>query len=326
MKGKKGVNDCSLGQDNFCVALLPSGWEVVCVFDGHGPRGEWPAMRAAKTMPHFLATGETANLLEQGRIKEALTQVFSQVELDLEEEAKKVGISLQCCGSTALCAVRNAAKNCLWVATAGDSRGILLAPGRGLMEETSDHKPTREDECSRVLEKGARVINRQHPDGFVERRVYNSGGKTPGLCVTRSFGDLAVKSLGISAEPEVWDWSLSASSAEGALLLAATDGIWEFIDSATAAEIVLSAQADGLTAPQVVKRLVDRALLEWHRSEGEDYSDDITVLLIPVHGAQASRWQGSLMKASICSALTGAVSQCCKPAAEMTMSLYRSFW
>ena len=44
--------------------------------------------------------------------------------------------------------------------------------------------------------------------GFVEERLFVLGEDFPGLCMTRSLGDLCVKQHGISAEPEIVTWNV----------------------------------------------------------------------------------------------------------------------
>ena len=47
-------------QDSCSMSVLPSGWSVFCLFDGHGDGGHWPALRASRTLPYFLqATWQT---------------------------------------------------------------------------------------------------------------------------------------------------------------------------------------------------------------------------------------------------------------------------
>ena len=69
-KGSKGWGDRSIGQDCCSISILPSGWSVFCLFDGHGDSGHWPALRASRTLPYFLqASSSCSTMLKQGKIK-----------------------------------------------------------------------------------------------------------------------------------------------------------------------------------------------------------------------------------------------------------------
>lgn len=53
-----------------------------------------------------------------------------------------------------------------------------------------------------------------------------AGEEFPGLCMTRSLGDLCVKQHGITAEPDIVTWKVH--HAEGYVLVA-SDGVWDFL-------------------------------------------------------------------------------------------------
>ena len=46
--------------------------------------------------------------------------------------------------------------------------------------------------------------------GFVEERLFIKDEEFPGLCMTRSLGDLCVKQHGITAEPEIVTWDVKS--------------------------------------------------------------------------------------------------------------------
>jgi len=53
-KGHKGSWDATLGQDACSISHLSQGWEVICLMDGHGTGGHWPAVQSARTLPYVL--------------------------------------------------------------------------------------------------------------------------------------------------------------------------------------------------------------------------------------------------------------------------------
>merc|ERR1712008_51082 len=90
---------------------------------------------------------------------------------------------------------------------------------------------------------GGEIIRIEHDDGFCEERVNIKGEGFPGLCMTRSLGDLSVKEYGVTAEPEVVEWPLD--NFPNALIVAASDGVWEFLTNEQVSQIVLGALESG---------------------------------------------------------------------------------
>merc|ERR1711879_890860 len=102
----------------------------LCVMDGHGPCGHWPSTRAVRTVPFFLQGAGCATMLKQGQIEAALTRCFKKAQADLEYSAKKENVDIQVAGCTAVCCLYQPKRSTVWVATAGDSRAVLLEPGK----------------------------------------------------------------------------------------------------------------------------------------------------------------------------------------------------
>lgn len=66
-------------------------------------------------------------------------------------------------------------------------------------------------------------------------RVYSKKGEWPGLAMSRSLGDQVAKKLGVVAEPEICEVSLSPRDK---FVLIASDGVWEFLSDNQVAEVV----------------------------------------------------------------------------------------
>jgi len=285
LKGLKGPGDRSLGQDNLAVARLDGGWEFFCVMDGHGPDGHWPSTRAVQTCPVFLQSGECAAMICEGRVEAALAHCFAQVQEDLHRNAWPASAprpvaNLPFSGCAAVCALRHPARG-LWLAHCGDSRAVLLVPGRGAERETRDHKPSVPSERRRLEALGCEVQVEEHEDGCREERVFLKGQPYPGLMMSRSLGDLVVKASGVTATPEVAHWPLEAC--RGARLLLATDGVWELLASQEVAELVLGALARGSSCQAALEELLATARDAWADADA-GYCDDITAVLLPLDG------------------------------------------
>lgn len=294
-KGLKEPEDSQLGQDNFCVAQLVSGWQAFGVFDGHGRQGEWPSQRLARSFPVILQSGSCAAMLRRGEVSSALTEAFRLAHEDLLSAAREAEQDLRCTGSTATVALWHPSQAAsVWVGTVGDSRAVLFstaAAGEGyrgaVLCETSDHKPTRSDEAKRVEQSGGRVIATQYKNGAVDTRVAPKGLSSPQISVSRAFGDLVFKDSGVIADPEIVEWSLEGHEVDAALLIG-SDGLWEFLSSCEAVQMLQDAGCSpGFGGgEQALHKLMSQAQHLWREHE-EVYCDDITMVLTPL-GASAA--------------------------------------
>eukprot|EP00930_Biecheleria_cincta_P005454 TRINITY_DN106385_c0_g1_i1.p1 TRINITY_DN106385_c0_g1~~TRINITY_DN106385_c0_g1_i1.p1 ORF type:complete len:386 (-),score=54.18 TRINITY_DN106385_c0_g1_i1:65-1222(-) len=297
MKGCKGEADKSFGQDNFCVAALDGDWEAFCVFDGHGREGHWPATRCAHALPAYLNDSKAKAFLGQGDAKSALEYAFVETEAHIRNQARRSDIDLTYNGATAAVVLYHPRRDAVWVATLGDSRVILVVPGVGAAYQTVDQKPSDPAEARRVEKAGGDIRSEDFGD-FIATRIYRPGEEIPGLSVTRSFGDLGLKNFGVIAKPVVAEWSLQGTP--NPMVLLASDGVWEFLSSEDAAEIVLNKIAEGPAA--AVSELRNTSQDRWEQDDAM-YCDDITAVLVPLGKNIAPRLQQTTVCfAGVCSA------------------------
>jgi len=279
-KGCKSKSDSTVGQDNFLLAKLPNDWKVICVLDGHGNDGHWPAMRMTETIPHFLQQEPCEKLLQSGDVAKALTQAFKDVEDDLEAYAVEMGKDLDLCGSTATVALIPPSQDTVWVATVGDSRAVLLDQRR-VLYETSDHKATRNDEAERIKTAGGRVVTTEYEDGMEDSRITPKEMVSPQIAISRSMGDLIFKSSGVTAIPEIVEWN--SFNINDTYLVVCSDGVWEFLSGEDVRDFLQDAFGSGLCAPEVAHGLLQLAQKAWRQHEAF-YCDDITVVLCSLRG------------------------------------------
>lgn len=94
-------------------------------------------------------------------------------------------------GTTAtVCLLRNNIE--LVVGHVGDSRAILCREGEAL-RLSHDHTPDDPDECVRIKEWGGKISENSLGVAHVNGR----------LSMTRSIGDIELKSFGVTAEPHI---------------------------------------------------------------------------------------------------------------------------
>lgn len=190
-------------------------------------------------------------------------------------------------------------KNKLYISNCGDSRAVLArctTPKIGdepltvdnlsTIPLSVDQNPDSPGEQERILSAGGYVS--PPPEPGLSSRVWLDVAHTQiGLAMARSIGDHAVKGVGVIAEPVVTTHDVSD---EDEFMIIATDGVWEFISSEDAVEIVAEhlykeggSSSDGTSgdggASVACEALIKAASEKWHEHEG-DYRDDITAIVI----------------------------------------------
>lgn len=125
-----------------------------------------------------------------------LTNAFERTQEDLECS----GIDVELSGSTALMVV--CTQDMLFCANVGDSRAILCRAG-AVVELSHDHKPDRNTERARINKMGGVVKQAEMESGQMvgPMRLWNREGNSPGLAVSRSYGDRIASLYGVTCEP-----------------------------------------------------------------------------------------------------------------------------
>lgn len=106
-------------------------------------------------------------------------------------------------------------------------------------------------------------------------RIWASNGIYPGTAFTRSLGDSAAESLGVIAEPEL---TIANLTSEVSFVVAATDGVYEFLTSEAVANIISQFEDlhEGCSA------VVQEAYRLWLQFETR--TDDITIVALAFEG------------------------------------------
>mmetsp|Transcript_22898 Transcript_22898/g.52459 ORF Transcript_22898/g.52459 Transcript_22898/m.52459 type:complete len:482 (-) Transcript_22898:202-1647(-) len=255
------------------------GWQVYVVADGHGKYGDLVSDRVVQTLPFFLSSVECRSLLWKGRVEEALRMAFERSEKELYEHAKRENVDLLVSGSTATCVLTWAKSKKIHVATLGDSRAMLFSMYGTVLQSSSKHHPNVPAERERIEAAGGEV---REEEQFFGARVFRKGRQFPGLAVSRSFGDRLAKECGVSAIPEVVTWD----APEGAYVLAASDGIWEFLDPEDVAKSLAQELNSGSTPQRALEQLTTMSKGLWFENEG-DTVDDTSCVLFPVTSVSA---------------------------------------
>lgn len=236
---------------------------LFCVFDGHCGRAAADAAR--EVLPDEISSrllGVRDGMLggDGGGARDALHAAFLATD---DRIACEEG-----CTATAILAWqggREGGEVRMQAANVGDSSALLIDPANGTWKVlTEDHRLTNPAERDRLVRTGI-------PLNDTSRRLY-------GLNLARALGDRFLKDedLGLSAEPHVCDIQIIARD-QGALILVASDGLWDVMDFAAVASLALTVdkeEADG-GAVQVAAAVIAAAKKAGTR-------DDVTALVVRV--------------------------------------------
>lgn len=265
---KKGPN-----QDDF-VLLQTTRTAIYGVFDGHGPEGHRVSNFVASKMMQYLVCDDKFTT-DPCR---ALSSSFLSVQGDCRACTRARKFDCEQSGTTAAVLLdqrplKGPRQFC--IAHVGDSRivvGCRSASGQLVaIDLTIDHKPNIPKERERIYSAGG-VVRKNCGDE--NDRVYVKNELNPGLAMSRSIGDLNAASVGVICDPEV---SLQTVDANWLFVLLCTDGIWEFLTSQEAVELVGQRPPD--EAGNAAQELATEAQHRWMKNESNTV-DDITVILV----------------------------------------------
>lgn len=252
---------------------------LFAAYDGHGQGGELVSQFALHEIQSRLEKRPEFNT----DLEKAFKDTFLQVDDALQQEPL---IEPLYAGTTACVALLR--DDTLTVANAGDSRAVVArriatddntSDGTPVIKKyqpidlTIDQNPDLPEERIRIESMGGFVSPPPEP-GLSARVWLDEGFSQIGLAMARSIGDHAVARVGVIAEPVV---STHTILPEDEFLILATDGVWEFLTSAQAVEIVGANLSRSAT--KATQALIEAAAARWHDEEG-DYRDDITALVI----------------------------------------------
>ena len=110
-------------------------------------------------------------------------------------------------------------------------RNSKLAQEIFCLQLTKEHKPDDKDEAERILEAGGRVKRLADNEGnrIGPYRVWESLSNSPGLTMSRSIGDSVAKTIGVTSEPDISQFTLNETS--DLFIVLGTDGIWDVMNN-----------------------------------------------------------------------------------------------
>mmetsp|Transcript_79230 Transcript_79230/g.224285 ORF Transcript_79230/g.224285 Transcript_79230/m.224285 type:complete len:396 (-) Transcript_79230:115-1302(-) len=275
---RKGLKAESPNQDTFSVIVVEGVFALYCVYDGHGPNGhDVSDLVADKLMALFLKSKD--RLTDPGA---AFTTAFLQCQ---EQVAKTVTPNPAMSGTTCTMAYHDYKTGKITIAHVGDSRAVLGKRRKSdqkveVEELTIDHKPNLPDERRRI--ESSNPPGRVVFDGFYNHRVFSQKGMYPGLNMSRAIGDVVGhEEAGLTAQPDIKEINLEEMKKDfsSIVLILCTDGVWEFIDSQCAVDMVYSYNSKS-KCDEAIEHLAKESYDCWMKDSDNEISDDITGLLV----------------------------------------------
>ena len=213
-------------------------------------------------------------------ISKNLKESFYKLDNDLLKT--KQAFDTEKSGSTACLGILNY-KN-LILANIGDSRAILCSYNNNFWKSsqlTKDHKPKDKSEYKRIINSGgvvSRMINLEKDGEEIGPfRVWDkTQDKGPGLAMSRSIGDGHAKTLGVLAEPDIFEYTLNEGDK---FIVCASDGVWEYLSNDDVMNTVKDVYEKEGKAEEACEVLVKKASLEWKR-ENNKTMDDISCAIL----------------------------------------------
>ena len=253
---------------------------LLCVFDGHGQNGELVAEYCLRRLPKLLAEAP-------GRLADDPAALLRDAinGIDCEVLTGSLASAARVAGSALVVVYQRG--DAVWTACAGDSRAVLGSVRGAAVLATNlseDCKPDTPAERERIVRAGGVV---SPAVGSQPARVW--AAQQVGLAMSRSIGDGKCKEYGVISDPDIRTFTLRPPETAGAdgdrHIIVASDGVWEFIDSQEACDIVARS---GASANDASASLVEAAAQRWRINEGT-YRDDITAIVVnlPYLRAQA---------------------------------------
>ncbi|XP_048499925.1 uncharacterized protein LOC104894555 isoform X3 [Beta vulgaris subsp. vulgaris] len=248
-------------------------------------------------------------------LKEALLRTIADIDTTFSKEAHRFHLDS---GSTATVVLIVDGK--ILVANIGDSKALLCSeeyqrPADAKATALRIYRQKRRDgavlrfkdcaHCKMVASKGlkhliVKELTRDHrPDRNDEKfRVENAGGyviewsgvsRVNGrLAVSRAIGDVSYKRYGVIAVPEITGWQLLNDN--DSYLIAASDGVFEGLDSQDVCDVLWEVQNDDLLGLQVSPACSDSLAdcitsIAFERGSG----DNMAAAVVPLRSISPSK-------------------------------------
>ena len=281
-----------INQDSYLIKenIFKENYNIYGVFDGHGENGHLVSKYISDYMNEYfnnklnylineedkqnLFTENISNIFLKNHdqmIKTASTKIDKELsslnDYDISQSGS-TSVMLYILNDTLICA------------NIGDSQCFIFncsSEDLWTFEPLSNpHLASDENEQKRIVEKGGEVHPYYEQDGIFEGpdRIYVKNKTYPGLVMSRTFGDLIAKNIGVISEPEIIIKKIDNNTK---FIVLGSDGLWDALKPYDVNRMVRpffnKGDIDG-----ACQTLMKKAKQKWDKDEEE--RDDITIIVI----------------------------------------------
>ena len=305
-----GLNDNKIktNQDSYLILenIFNQKLNIYGIFDGHGDNGHLISDLISKFLSQYFTnkknfvishknnsqisnseSSSDSDSLKSEEIEinsEKISEIFENNNFientinKLVEKSNECNFNLDFSGTT--CTLLFLIENKIICSNIGDSQCVLFNcsnQDRWTYEIISIiHKPDEPKEKQRIMEMGGEIHPYYDENGIYEgpNRIYAKNKTYPGLCLSRSIGDLIGEEIGIISEPDIIIKNIDSTCK---YIILGSDGLWDMIKPYDANRIVNPyfnrGDPDG-----ACKALLKKATKNWEKDGSE--RDDITIIVV----------------------------------------------
>ncbi|XP_047172171.1 probable protein phosphatase 2C 72 [Vigna umbellata] len=288
-QGTKGLNQDAA---TLCQVYGTTNAAFCGVFDGHGRNGHIVSKIVNSRLCSFIVDQKKVHAKIEKKImvrhaetveddsqallnknfqewKEAIVDGFRVMDKEVKLQEN---LDCSCSGTTAVVVIRQGED--LVIANLGDSRAILGTISDGeimAIQLTTDMKPGLPCEAARIKSCNGRVFALKEEPHI--QRVWLPDENSPGLAMSRAFGDFMLKDHGIIAIPDISHRTLTSSDQ---FIVLASDGVWDVLSNEEVSSIVWEADTEN----EAARAVVEAAALAWKSKYPSSKLDDCTAVCL----------------------------------------------
>ena len=288
--GRDDDGKTKINQDSYILERNINGvlnFNIFGVMDGHGVNGHFASQFVTKFIINRIKNHSLLKNLDKpkdiyNKLKSNKFQIITNIFFDADLQITKQKFNVEMSGTTAVLVIE--LDKHIICANTGDSRAILVYDDSNdkqlsntkIFNLSIDAKPDLPNEKKRIYESGGVVeqVIDETDETVGPYRIWKKGETYPGLAISRTIGDSDAKKIGVIANPEFIEYTITPQTK---YIIACSDGIWEFLKNEEvmkiANEYYLKNDPAGLC-----HELTNKSTANWLKEDV--VVDDITVVAV----------------------------------------------
>ena len=281
-----------INQDSYLIKenIFKENFSIYGVFDGHGDNGHLISKYISESMNEYYNNKLNYFLTEEDKenlFTENITNIFlknyatilKNTSLKIDEDLNtSITYDISQSGSTSV--MLFLLNDQLICSNIGDSQCFIFncdSEDLWTFEALSfPHLASDEKEQKRIIEQGGEIHPYYEQNGIFEGpdRIYAKNKVYPGLVMSRTFGDLEAKKIGVISEPDI---IIKKIDSNAKYIVLGSDGLWDMVKPYDVIRIVRPFFNKG-DIEGACQTLMKKAKQQWDK--GEDERDDITFIVV----------------------------------------------